>query len=155
LIGWVTFRGPTRDSYQQDQPSAHETGEVFSQEEFMKHKALFIAGLLLATAALAAGTTANLSWSFPTEYTDGSSLAVADIQETVIQWRRPNSETVVGSLRVTAPTAAAVATVVCNNYTFTAKIVMKDAAESGETGRAAYATGIKCVPNPPSGLTVN
>ena len=111
--------------------------------------------LLLPALAFAAGSAANLEWTHPTQYTDGSAINPADIAETLIQWRRPGSETVVGSLHVPAPAANAVAAVACGDYTFTAQTIMKDAAASGETGRIAYSSGVKCTPNPPGDFTAH
>jgi hypothetical protein len=115
-------------------------------------------GILLLLAALpvfAAGTSATLSWSHPTTYTDGAALAASDIKETFIQWRRPGSATVAGSVRVTAPaTSVVVPGLVCGNFTFTAQTIMTlGATASDETSPVPYSTGISCKPNPPTGLT--
>ena len=43
----------------------------------MKHLTALLCGLLLSTAALAAGPTATVTWTAPTTNTDGSAIAGA------------------------------------------------------------------------------
>jgi hypothetical protein len=114
-------------------------------------KTFVIVGCLLAPLmAMAEGTTARLSWSHPATYTDGSPVAVSDIKETLIEWRRPGSESVVGSMRVAAPAVTATATVVCNDYVFSGYTIMKTNATSEESVRRSYSTNVACKPNPPT-----
>jgi len=105
--------------------------------------------------ANAAGTTANLSWTHPTTYIDGTPLALADIGSTVITWRRTATGPVVATLTVPAPaTTAAVQGLVCGNFVFTARTVMRVSADSSDETAppAPYSTGITCRANPPTGL---
>jgi len=109
-------------------------------------------------SAQAAGTSANLSWTHPTTYIDGTPLALADIGSTVITWRRTAGGPVVATLTVPAPAAATTVTgLVCGDFVFTARTVMRvDANSSDETAPPApYTTGITCRANPPTGLQVS
>jgi hypothetical protein len=113
----------------------------------VKLKFLILA-LLLSPVVFAAGTTANLSWTLPTTYTDGSPLAVADLREIIVEWRRTPLGNVIGSVRVPAPaTSVNVPGLVCGNYIFVAYVTTVDA-QSDASNNAPYATGVKCKPNP-------
>lgn len=111
--------------------------------------------MLAAGSALASGTSANLSWMLATQYTDGQTLPVSAIKETLIQWRRPGNPTVVGSVRIAAPGASVVVPgLVCGAFEFTATTILTAGPPpSDELGPVAYTTGVVCKPNPPSGLT--
>src|SRR5262245_4445864 len=63
----------------------------------------FLALVIHPSIAVAAGTTAQLSWVMPTSYTDETPLPAADIAETVIEWRRTAAGPVLGTVRVPAP----------------------------------------------------
>lgn len=115
--------------------------------------AAIVACFILVKIARAAGPSATLTWEHPTTYTDGTALALADIKETLITWRRPDSATVVGSVRVAAPTTTTVVNgLACGNFSFTAVTVVKTNDQSAETNPVLYATGVRCLPNPPTGL---
>lgn len=120
-------------------------------------KRLFAAALILMAAgsALASGTSASLSWTLATQYTDGQTLPVSAIKETLIQWRRPGNPTVVGSMRIAAPGASVVVPgLVCGAFEFTATTILAAGPPpSDELGPVPYTTGVVCKPNPPSGLT--
>lgn len=115
--------------------------------------AILIVIIASVSIARAAGTSATITWVHPTAYIDGSALAVSDIKETIITWRRPGDSTVVGSTRVPGPaTTTVVSGLVCGSFNFTAATVVQTS--SAETAPAAYATGVVCAPNPPTGLKV-
>lgn len=107
--------------------------------------------------ANAAGTSATLRWTLANQYTNGTALPVANIKETLIEWRIKGQATVAGSARVASP---AVTTIVdlgnasCGAYDFVAKTVLTDTAISDPSGIVAYDTGVKCKPNPPTAVTV-
>lgn len=112
--------------------------------------------------AFAAGTVANLRWVHPTANIDNSPLAVADILETVIEYRRPGAaltSPAIGVIRVAAPAVtASVPGLACGDYSFVAFTVAR--AQPGtrsdpSTPPTSYATEIVCRPNPPTGLTAD
>lgn len=119
----------------------------------MKFK-LFIAAALIAGVAMAVGTSATLSWALASAYIDNTPLPVSSIKETLIQWRRPGSATVVGSVRVAAPAKTVVVpNLVCGQFNFTAITVLTTAGlDSDETPAVAYDTQVVCRANPPQGL---
>lgn len=125
-----------------------------------KHWPLFltvaiVGGLLYACQARAAGTSVTLNWVHPVQNTDNSALALADIKETLITWRRPNQSAIVGTVRVTAPaTTVTVPNLTCGAFEFTATTVVKaNNMTSDETAKVPYQTGVVCKPNPPSAVT--
>jgi len=106
--------------------------------------------------AYAAGTSATLSWVHPVAYTNnGGPLALTDIKETAVQWRRPGNTTMAGNVRVAAPaTTVIVSGLVCGDFVFTAATVLKaNNVTSEESASAAYTTGVVCTPNPPTAVT--
>lgn len=119
--------------------------------------AIIAAAVIYYSVAYAAGPSATIKWNHPVAYTDGSALALSEIKETYIAWRRPGSSTIIGSVRVAAP---AISTVVpglaCGNFDFIAVTVVKtNNVESTEGGPVLYATGVQCAPNPPTNLEVS
>jgi hypothetical protein len=104
--------------------------------------------------ARAAGASATITWTHPVAYTDGSVIAVGEIKETIITWRRPGNSSIVGSVRVTAPANTTVVTgLACGSFSFTAATVVKTNDDtSADAAPVLYATGVRCLPNPPSGL---
>lgn len=115
-------------------------------------KLLTLLALSFVTLTFAAGTTANLSWTAPTAYTDGSALPVADIAFYTITWDTQ-------SVKVTAPAISTVVNVPCGSTAFSATVTTTASAKypnatSSQAGPVPYATGIACVPNPPQGLAV-
>lgn len=116
-------------------------------------KFLFL--LMLPLVAVGAGSTANLSWVWPTTYIDGTTIPTTDLKEILIEWRRTASGAVVGSTRVSYPsTTAQVPGLVCGDYVFNGYAVLQSGDQSAKSNNATYATGIKCSPNPPI-LSVN
>lgn len=118
--------------------------------------ALVLAAVLIAYNIAHAATAGTVSWSHPTAYIDGSPLAVAEIKETLVIWRRPGSSATAGSVRVAAPAAStSVSGLVCGNFNFSAITVLKtNDVQSQEGGPVLFATGVQCAPNPPTGLKV-
>jgi hypothetical protein len=118
--------------------------------------ALFaVIGVFGTVPARAAGTTANLSWVPATTNEDGSPLPAVSIVEHVIEWRRPGSTVLVGSLRVPMPATSVVANVVCGDYDFVAYTVVAGGVQSAASNPVRYRTAITCRPNPPSGLAAS
>jgi hypothetical protein len=118
--------------------------------------AVVFVAMCVVHAAQAAGTSATLTWTHPVVYTDGSTLAATEIKETIITWRRPGTSAVVGSVRVAAPANTTVVTgLTCGSFNFTAATVVRTNDDtSADTAPALYATGVRCAPNPPTGLKV-
>lgn len=115
---------------------------------------IFILALAFAGVVLAVGNSATLSWTLATAYIDGTPLPASSIKETLIQWRRPGSTAVVGSVRSASPaTNVVVPNLVCGQFTFTAVTVLTTAGmDSAESSPVAYDTKVSCVANPPGAL---
>lgn len=120
----------------------------------------YIAMLLFSSVSMAAGTTAQVTWTMPTTYVDNSALPVSDILETVVEWRRTVGGPVEGSVRVAAPAVATTVPVACGDALFTAYVITKSTARFPSavglpsSPPVAYATGVACVPKAP-GLSVS
>jgi hypothetical protein len=113
---------------------------------------IFIILSAIAGLALAAGNSANLSWTLATANEDGSPLAAASILSTKIVWRRPGTTTIVGSVTVPAPAiTATVPNLSCGKFEFSA-ITLVTGSSSDETAAAAYDTKVVCKPNPPGAV---
>ncbi len=111
---------------------------------------------IIGNVVYAAGSSSTVTWVHPVTYTDGSALALSDIKETILTWRRPGSTTVAGTVRVTAPANSTVVTgLTCGNFNFTAATVAKNNAQSTDAGPVLYASGVTCAPNPPTGLAAD
>lgn len=111
-------------------------------------------GLVLSlTLAWGAGTTANVSVTPPTQYTDGSPLPATDIDHYTVTWTGPPS----GSMNLTSPTGTI--PIACGSVQFmvsvttTAKALYPNTT-SASAGPVPYATGVSCVPKSP-GLAVH
>lgn len=118
--------------------------------------------------ALAAGTSATVSWTMPTQYTDGSTLPASDIASATIAWAPVAGQSgPSGSLTVTPAAgstlvpSSAVVPVPCGNTSFTVAITTTATAKYANASSAqsqppvAYATGVSCVPKAVTGVTVN
>jgi hypothetical protein len=121
-----------------------------------------LAGFVLAfvaVAALAAGSTANVSITAPTAYADGEALPLASIGSYTLSWAPASGQHgPSGSLTVT-PSGSSVTTVTvpvaCGSSTFTATVTTTATAEyptdtSSSSPSVAYVTGLSCLPNPPT-----
>jgi hypothetical protein len=121
---------------------------------FLSIALVILVFLVSVGIAKAAGSVATVTWVHPVVYVDGSPLALADIKETIVTWRRPGSTTVTGSVHVAGPaTSTTVNGLQCGNFEFTAATVVQTVS-SVETAPTLYATGVTCTPNPPTGLKV-
>lgn len=114
---------------------------------------LFFTFIVLTGLALAAGTSATLTWTLATSYIDGTPLPVSNIKETFIQWYRPGSTTPAGGVHVSAPNSTVVMpNLICGQYNFTAETILNSGPNSDESSPVIYDTNVVCKPNPPSGL---
>src|SRR5579885_206625 len=95
-------------------------------------RALFATALTLlaaVTVTLGAGTTANLSWTPPTQYTDGSPIGSSDLAYYTISWTPASGVGgPSGSMKVTAPATAATVPVPCGSVNFTLTVTTGSAA---------------------------
>lgn len=113
---------------------------------------LSLASVLLAvTLVYAAGNTANISLTAPTQYLDGKPLPLTDIDHYTVSWTGDQT----GSMTIAAPATTGTAAVACGNVTFTATVTTNAAATypnatSGPTNTVPYPTGITCSPKPPA-----
>ena len=118
-----------------------------------------------ANAALAAGTTANLSWTNPTQYVDNTALPASDIASVTITWAPasgqsgPSGTLTVASIAGVPPVASTVP-VPCGNTTFTVAVTTSATAHypnltSTPSNAVPYATGVECGPKAATGLAVN
>jgi hypothetical protein len=115
--------------------------------------AVFLLLVIFAPAANAAGTVAQLSWTHPTMRIDDTPLALSEIRETLIEWRRTAGGPIVGTLRVAAPANTASAPgLVCGDFVFSAATIANNGDSSAPTAPVAYTTEIRCVPKSPTGL---
>lgn len=121
-------------------------------------------GGLLASPAFGAGTSASVTWSNPTQYTDGSALPASDIAFLTISACEVNSPGTCIKQQVnpssgTVPTSAVVP-VVCGQYDFiitvttTANATYPNAT-SGPSTVVPYASGVSCAPKAVTGLAVS
>lgn len=113
-----------------------------------------------AMPALASGTTANVTWTNPTQYDDGiTTLAPADIAYATVKACMVSSAstcivqqvkaTLAGTPAVsTPPTSASVAGLVCGSYNITVTVTTSTTAHfpngTSAPGGVAYATGVTC-----------
>lgn len=116
--------------------------------------------IALTPFAHAAGKTANLFWTAPTQYTDGTALAAGDIGNYTIEACEKNSPTTCITATPAGTATSATMAVVCGDYNSTISVTTSAAAVYPDTTSAPsnsvpYATGVTCSPNPPSALTVN
>jgi hypothetical protein len=121
----------------------------------------------LCSVAFGAGTTANVSWTAPTAYVDGTALAASDIASYTVSWAPATGQAgPSGSLKVspaagsTAVPTLATVPVACGDVTFTVTVTTTASAHypnmtSAPSSPVPYATGAQCVPNPPTGVQVN
>lgn len=119
---------------------------------------------LFPPATLAAGTTANLTWTNPTQYTDATALPVGDIAYLTILACEVNAPETCITQKVTpnngtVPTTAVVP-VVCGQYDFTIKVTTTATAvypnaTSGPSNIVPYASGVNCGPKAVTGLAAS
>ena len=117
--------------------------------------------VVAAPVVFASGATANVSWTAPTQYTDGTTLPASDIGHYTITWSQNAGETgPSGSLTVAGSATTATVPVACGNTSFTLTVTTDSAAHypnatSGPAGPVPYVSGITCAPNPPAALKVS
>lgn len=124
----------------------------------------FLSGLialLLTSLALAASTngtqTATVSWTAPTQYTDGTALAATDIASYTVTYQTATSA--VKSLTVPAGTLTTTVAALCGTANFSVTVTTTATAvypnaTSSPAGPVPFVSSVNCVPNSPSGLTV-
>jgi hypothetical protein len=116
--------------------------------------------LLGVTLSWAAGTTAKISWSAPTTYTDTTALPVGDIDHYTLTWAPASGAGgPIGSMNVPGNLLTAQVPVPCGGTSFTVSVTTGPNAHipnatSTPTNAVPYVSGIACVPNPPTGLVV-
>lgn len=131
-----------------------------------RHRLVIYTALLILLGAVAplvyaAGTTANLSWTLPVTYNDGTTaLPATDIASITVCWTPPSS----GGPQAGCVTKAGALTtttipVACGGESFTVAVTTTATAaypnaSSDPSASVPYATGVKCKPNPPTGLGV-
>lgn len=120
---------------------------------------LSLAALLACSASFAVGTTANVAWTAPTTYSDGTALPVTDIASYTISWAPVSPYAKPGT--VTAASTAGTATVTnlsCGSYNFTVTVTTTATAYSPNASATSpvvvYNTGIACVAPKPSSFTI-
>lgn len=110
--------------------------------------------LVVFSQAFAAGTTATVSWTPPTTFTDGTPLTGLigfRIDAKPKTYQGPTLTKTVGP----GITSTQFAGLICGDYDFTA--ITLAGTNSDPSNTAPYATGITCSnkPNPPQGVTVS
>lgn len=112
---------------------------------------------LIVYIAHATGTLATLTWTAPTQYVDGTTLAPSEIAfYTVTYPKGPSNVSVI----VNPPATSTQITVPCGSTNFTVTVTTTAAATypnstSGGSNQVPYATNVQCVPKAPSNLTVS
>lgn len=113
------------------------------------------------TVTFGAGTTANVSWTAPTQYTDGSAIKSGDLDHYTISWAPASGQSgPTGSTTVAGTATSATVPVACGSVSFTVTVTTSSTAvyanaTSGPAGPVPYATGVACAPVPPGGLAVH
>lgn len=126
--------------------------------------ALILAALFAVIVELpahAAGTTANVSWTAPTQYTDNSALPATDIDHYTITWAPATGQSgPSGSLNVAGNLTSTTVPVACGNTSFTVSVTTSATAKypnatSAPSNLVPYATGVTCGPKAVTGVTVS
>ena len=115
--------------------------------------ALFIAAALLAVVApaFAAGTTANLSWTQPTAYNDGTPMPASDIASYTVTYTYGGK---VVTANFPAGTLSTTVSVPCGGTSFevdvsTTASAVYPSTNSAQSNLVPYASGVTCAPNAP------
>ncbi len=131
-------------------------------------RAAAIAAMVLSAAALAlAGTPpiATVSWTAPTQYTDGTTLPATDLAYYTVsacEVNSPQTCIVQKAMPATAgqpPPLTLQVPMVCGTYNFTVTATttataVNPNATSGPAGPVQDVSGVSCRPNPPAGVAV-
>lgn len=113
------------------------------------------------TVVLAVGTTSTYTWVAPTAYLDGTPLPASDIDHYTLTWTGDKVQGgPSGSMNVPGGQLTAVVPVPCGSTTATLTVTTGPGAHvpnstSGPTSPVPYASGVACVPNPPTNLAVH
>lgn len=130
----------------------------------MKHFITVISLLCIAAItapAHAAGTTANLTWTPPTQYTDGSPIAAGELDHYTITWAPASGQSgPTGSITVAGNLSSSQVPVPCGGVSFTLTVTTSATAKypnatSGPAGPVPYVTGVTCGPKAVTGLAVS
>jgi hypothetical protein len=110
------------------------------------------AAFILMSVAItyASGTSATLTWTAPTQDTDGT--PVGTIDHYTVSWSRTAGGPVAGTMDV--KTLTATVPVSCGSMQFSVTATASGVT-SDPAGPVAYATGVVCKPNPPSALAAH
>lgn len=114
-----------------------------------------------ASTALATGTTANLTWTPPTQYTDGSPIAAGELDHYTITWAPASGQSgPTGSITVAGNLSSSQVPVPCGGVSFTLTVTTSATAKypnatSGPAGPVPYVTGVTCGPKAVTGLAVS
>jgi len=114
---------------------------------------------LLASAAFAVGTTANVAWTAPTAYTDGHVLPSTDIASYTVTWVPSSPYAAAGTASaISTALAVTVSSLTCGSYTFTVTVKTTATAyspnASATSAPVVYDTGVTCVAPKPGTFTV-
>ncbi|MDE2097473.1 MAG: hypothetical protein KGL39_09530 [Patescibacteria group bacterium] len=110
--------------------------------------------LMACGLALAAGQSANVSWTIPTTYTDGTSMPVSALQGYIVFWQSASAGAPSGEQMVAGgATNAVVIHINCGIVNFTLVSVTTTGAMSAPSNVVNYNTGLQCV-NGVSGFKV-
>lgn len=121
-----------------------------------------LVALLLTSLALAASTngtqTATVSWTAPTQYTDGTTLAATDIANYTVSYVTAASSTP-KTVSVPAGTLTTTVAALCGTANFSVTVTTTATAvypnaTSSPGGPVPFVSSVNCVPNAPGGLTV-
>lgn len=108
---------------------------------------------LTAGVAIAAGTSATVSWNAPTTYIDGTVMPASDIASYTVSWA-PAAGSTGGSVSVPATAISIVVPgLTCGSFTFSATVTTTATAvypsqTSAASNAVPYATGVSCKPSP-------
>lgn len=118
------------------------------------------AALVLFAGAhvFAAGTTANLSWTAPTSYSDGTALPASDIASYTLAWTATSPFAKAGTVSAASSAlTATVSTLTCGTYNFTITVTTTATAYSPNSSATSapvlYNTGVTCSAPVPSTST--
>lgn len=123
-------------------------------------RALLIA--LIPTLCLAAGTngtqTANLAWTPPTSYSDGTTLPSGDIAFYTVVWNGPAGTA--QQKTVTAPATGTTVPNLCGTVTLSVSVTTSATAAypnsvSPASNTATFTSSVACAPKAPTNFTVS
>jgi hypothetical protein len=106
------------------------------------------AALLLACVAANASTIVHVAITLPTEYDDGTTLAMADIKDVVLEWRNVYDDGPApdGSVTLEPYTNSYEVGLFCGTYIFAGYVVTTEGLKGATGWSAPYDTGVTCPP---------